>query len=577
MAIADATTTLISIGYAFLFSVILLGWAYWFAARLGANLSLGLYNATAFLGLSVFFAFLTGRGAQILTYGLLGFGLLFFIEFLLKTYVLCNDVRSVRIQETYKDPYALGKCTFFVISYFFLSIFCLITAYGLQFRSIDDYSFWGSISKYLFLFHGLPNNDQYIHANFLSYTPGMASFDYLIFSLSGRYSQFLGYFGQGLIFVSALLVLAGLQEDPRPPQQAVVNMSLLFILFFLAYGFVLGRMEVDATVAAFYFISSWIVYKKKENALGYIWIPLLFLSVIKEIGLLFSFFTVIYYFVSIKPKTIKDWAMGFGISLSLLAIKMLWKYHVIHRGFHGFSSGIHSTNALAALNPFNANYHQVQVLFLKAVLFANFDHLIKIPYIVIYLLISGIYYFLLKNYPDYKKNLQHFMRIFSLFAAIYLLMLYLLQAIVFQGGYQTNEILDFPRYYNMLFLPWFCMCIFITLDITEPKWLYQSKKSAVICLIIASIFFVGGKIERSMKFYPNDELNAIYNQISQKILMLQNKKNTRNLKICLLNPPYPYYRIGMPLRYFLMPNRVYYPVNKKNEKFCDLMVRWKRP
>lgn len=574
MAITNASITLLLIGYAFLFVVVLLGWAYWFIARLGADLSIGLYNATAFLGLSIFFAFLFGHGVQIMAYGLLGFGLLFFIQFLLRSVrALKADRPSRSLWITLRDNYP-GNDIFYVASFFFLSLLCLISAYGLQFRSIDDYSFWGSISKYLFIFHSLPTNDTYINANFLSYTPAMASFQYLIFSLCGRYTQFLGYFGQGLVFVSALLVLAGFREGVRPKAQALVNMSLLFILFFLAYGFVLGRMEVDAYVAAFFFINCWIIYKKKQNSLYDIWIPLLFLSVIKEIGLLFSFFTIIYYFVSVKPKTVKEWVMCFGILFSLLATKMLWKYHVLLSGFHSFSGGIHGRIALEALNPFNADYHQAQVLFLKAVLFEKFDHLIRIPYVGIYLLMGGIYYFLLKKYPDYKKIPQHFMRIFSLFAVIYLIMLYLLQTLVFQAGYHMNVILDFPRYYNMLFLPWFCMLIFITLDITRPNWLYQSNKSVIICLIIASIFFVGGKIERSIRFYKNAELYATYNQIRQNKVMLNNKKHIKNLRICLQNPPYPYYQIGMPLSYLLMPNQVYYPVSQKHEKFCDLMVRW---
>ncbi len=585
MALTETLTLLTSIGSPFLFLAILLGWTYCFGKLLSAAgrvthvglkahshqtltipLGLSLFNATSFLSLSIFFVLLLGGNPAILAYTLLGSGLvlLYFGRILFRS--------SPR----------------FLLYFLSLSILCLIAAFGLKFRSIDDYSFWGPISKYLYLFKSLPNNDNYIHANFLSYTPGMASFHYFLFSLCGRYSQFLGYFAQGLVFVSALLVFGDVSNwvnniELKPKLKALVNMSLVFILFFLAYGFVLGRMEVDAYVAVYFLTSCWIIYKgttrekegnESRGTLIWVALPLLFLSVIKEIGLLFAIFSLIFYLVLAKPKGVKNWLSSLFILLSLFTIKMLWKYHVQTAGFKSFSNGISITNAIQALNPFNEQYHLAQLLFLKEALLANFDHVLKIPYIVIYVLMAGIYYFILQKFPENKNSAQLFMRVFSLFAVIYLVMLYLLQTIVFQAGHHTNPILDFSRYYNMLFLPWFSMLILITLDKLDPKWLYQSRNSAIVCVFISSIFFITGKVERSFKFYDNPQFGEIISQIEGILLTYKSAKASEHLKICLQNPLKLSYQVGMPLSYFLMPDRVYYPVRKEDGVFCDLIVRW---
>ncbi len=134
---------------------------------------------------------------------------------------------------------------FYLLSAGFIALFAI----GLQFSSIDDYSFWGVMSKYLFFFHQLPTNADYISASFLTYTPGMACFHYLFYYATGNYSQFSGYVGQGAVLLSALMVL----YDPKNQRQSIFRIAVAYIILNVGFGTLLARMEVDGYVAAYVF------------------------------------------------------------------------------------------------------------------------------------------------------------------------------------------------------------------------------------------------------------------------------------------------------------------------------------
>ena len=541
---------------AILFCFILIGWAFFLARLLKTHISMGLFNATAFCSLAIFLGFL-GSIPQIITYVLAISGGLFALGFTIKK--LYKTGRIIPSKDI----------SFPILFFLILGVICLLMSCDMKFRSIDDYSFWGVMSKYLFVFNSLPHDDNYINASYLTYTPVMACIHYLAFTLARQYSQFLGYFAQGMIFMSAMMVFA----DYKHISRSLVNISLMFILFSLAYGNVLARMEVDAYVAAWFFAITWIVYKKRQDALALIFIPLLFLSVIKEIGLLLSICVLVLYMALERPSGMQR-ARWIGLLIALFAIKFIWKHHTSSYGFHSFSQSVSLPSALAALNPLNTNYQFVQYLYLKEILFSNFDHLLKTPWLVMYGMIAGIWYYLVKNHPADKHRVNIIMGLFAIFSFIYLLMLYFLQAIVFgvHSGGSILRILDFQRYYNMFFLPWVGLTIFIALDINTPQYRPLSRTVTAMTIIVAMIFLAGAKIERMRKFYRVPDLDNIHDLINQKIPSLHNK----NWAICLSNPPQPYYDLTMPLTWFYMPNRVFDPdtIAKASNAPCDINVTW---
>ena len=259
------------------------------------------------------------------------------------------------------------------------------------------------------------------------------------------------------------------------------------------------------------------------------------------------------------------------VFLALLAIKLLWKWHGSRYGFHGFAQGVSLPLALKALNPFNTYYQPAQWLYLKAVLFASFDHVIKIPYVALYLAMAGLWHYLIKNWPDKTARFKKVMILYTGFMLVYLLMLYFLQAIVFGVGHNSPQILDFSRYYNMLFLPFLGMMVFISLDITTPDWYLDSRPAAAVALSLAMIMVTAGKIERTKKFYQPFNLYGVYAAINEHTSRITNK----NWSICLSNPPRPEHASYMPLSFFFMPHRVIYPVNEDNKRLCDVRVTWK--
>ncbi|CEK09326.1 hypothetical protein [Legionella hackeliae] len=534
-----------------LFCSVLIGWGVFFTRVLKTNLSVGLLNATAFSGLVMFYSFLFSipHLTSLLLLGIGGFLFIFYVG---------NLIKKKQSLSNYQ-PELLT-----ILAYLTICGLCFAIAYGLRFRSIDDYSYWGTISKYLFVFNALPNNDTYINASFLTYIPGMASFHYLLYTLTQQYSQILGYFAQGLILIAAMMVFF----DPRNIARSVTHLSIWLILFTLSYGAIFARMEVDAYVAAYLFTITWLIYKK-ENSLS-LCLPIVFLSIIKEIGLVFSILALVL-LVLVERANRKILLHCVGTIALVFMTKLLWKFHVTSNHFHSFSHSVSLDSALSALNPFNTHYHVAQWLYLKEIFFARFDYLIKIPYLMLYLFIGGLWYWAVKNPLLNRARINTSMIVFAAFAVLYLLMLYFLQAIVFAVGYENKDILGFHRYYNMLFLPWLCLLIFSVLDAVKfPALDSLSKPAGFIVVSLAAILLIGGKVERVRKFYQPHQLYQLYASIDAKAKQL----GINHWSVCLINPPTPAYQVSMPLSYFFMPNRILYPVDQKELASCNLKLEW---
>lgn len=534
-----------------LFSLLLSGWALFFTKAFNTELRYGYFNATAFCSLASFFGFLLAI-PQWSAVCLLGGGGFLFAVFLIQ---YCKKNKALLIH---------WKWTLMCFSS--LALLFFLIAYGIKFRSIDDYSFWGVVSKYLFVFNSLPQNSDYISGNYLTYTPVLASFHYLLYTLGQHYSVLLGYFAQDVVLISAMITLFNEQNKTR----SLLLLALWYLLLSLAYGMPSLRMEVDAYVASYFFAVSWLIYSQRERAFPLIIMPILLLSVIKEIGFLFALCCCLLFLVVNGMKRKNSLKIA-SVALGVLGIKAAWKMHVMHMGFKSFSNAISLDNALSALNPFNEYYHHTQWLYLKSSLFAGFDRSINTPYCLIYVLMGIIVYSLVKNYPEKKKDVLKTMSVFAGFALLYWLMIYLLQAIVFQVGHGMPVILDFQRYFNMLFLPWLALAVFVYLDIKNPPaFANLSKAPAVALLSVVFVFLIVGTIERSHKFYNPNDLYEVRNQVEQQREVL----NKTEWALCLVNPPTPTYQLGMPLTYFFMPQRVYYPATEQQLALCDVTLRW---
>jgi len=534
-----------------LFCFILTGWALLFSKILATEIQFGYFNAIAFCCLVSFLGFLL-RVPNWTAEMLLGGGGLFLIGFTSFYYK--------------KNKSLLLQYQWVVLCFLSFSLLFFLLAYGIKFRSIDDYSFWGLASKYLYSFNSLPQNSDYINANFLTYIPALASFHYLLYSLGQHYSIIFGYFAQDIVLVSAMLTVLNHHKKTR----SLLLLAVWYLLLSLAYGMPSLRMEVDSYVASYFFAVSWIIYLKRDRAFTLIIIPILFLSVIKEIGFLFALCSLILFTVVNGIKGKNKYYLLFTV-LGVIAIKCVWKIHVTHLGFESFAQAISLDNALSALNPFNTYYQPAQWLYLKTSLFAGFDRTFNTPYCLVYLLMSVVAYSLVRQYPEKKRVVLAITGSFALFAFTYWVMIYLLQAVVFHVGHGIPKILDYQRYYNMLFLPWLAIMVFIYLDIKNPPGFDSfTKVPSFTLLMLVFVFLVVGKIERSHRFYNPYKLDQLLTLIEQK----SEATKKSNWTLCLLTPPTPTYQLVMPMTYYFMPHRVSIPVTEQQKNRCDFSFRW---
>jgi len=464
------------------------------------------------------------------------------------------------------NPIARDNIT--TINYYLIfSAVIALFVWGMRFRSIDDYSFWGIMSKYLFVFKQLPTDNHYIHDNFLTYVPGMSCFHYLFYAAVGRYSQFTGYLAQGMVLLSALMVLF----DARAIRASLLKIALAFIALTIGFGTIFARMEVDGYVAAYIFAIFWMIYKLKDNEnLGaLIFFPILFLSLIKEIGVLFAIMSIIAFFITTK-KSKKNILYALLLLAGVLGLKWLWVMHCQHYDFHSFARAATLPNALSSINPFNTYFHPVQWLFLKAVFLGSFGHIVAWPNIVSYALLALIWRMQARSLPQESRVCAVKLKwVFLVTAMIYLLMLYFLQALVFNVGHTQDHLLDFQRYFNMLLIPF---TLFSALIYFEEKGLgyCQTKKAPLSIAItaLALIFIISGKIERTQRYYLPHTIYPLIDRVKTEL------PRQANWTLCLQNPPPPTYEVSMPLAYFFLPHKIILSPDPTLLANCDYVMEW---
>lgn len=446
-----------------------------------------------------------------------------------------------------------------IVCYLSLVILIAIFATGLRFRSIDDYSFWGVMSRYLYLFGHLPTDASYISDRYLTYTPGMACLHYFFYYAMGQYSQYAGYLGQNALLIAAFMVFF----DEKKIKSSLVEMALVFIFLVFAFGTVFARMEVDAYVATCVFAISWMIFRQKSAWL--LLFPILFLSLIKETGLFFSLILALGFYIC-QNKSRKNLFFSAIFLAGLIGIKLVWVLHCRQYGFQSFAAAVHLDNALAVLNPFNPAFHGAQGLFIKKILTASSSRqLAGFPNLVIYLLMGAIWYFLSRNMDqEAYKTASRLKWIYLAGLAGYLMMLYLLQTIVFDSVH-TGKLLDFERYFNMLFFPFVIFTLLLYFQ--EKMKTKQSMPPALFTGItsLALIFIISGKVERTLHYYQAGRIENLVGVIHQSIP----SGNTKT--ICLQNPPAPAYDTLLPLAYFFMPQKIKLDDDGNT---CHYRIKW---
>ncbi len=405
-----------------------------------------------------------------------------------------------------------------------LGLIAFFLAWNMAFTVIDDYVYWGIMGKYLFINDHLPVAGNPLDVRILAYTPGAALIHYFFYHLFGRYSTDISYFAQGVVLISALGVLVK-EENIK---SSVVSIGLSILLLTLFFGSIFTKLQVDYLLSSILFAIFWICYCEKDpfRKLLTIALPICFLFLIKEIGLLLGWLALMIVLADILAAgsvARKEKVMLSGMVLTtgavLTGLKLSWTSHVAAMGFTPFHSGIHLESIQAALQIFSdPHIRNGAMIFMRELFFGPADRL-NLPYLLWYALMAFWGYKIYRQiHPAAEKRFKVFAAmVFSAFV-LYLFLLYCLQIIVFNVGTTSNHTVGFARYCNILFSP---IALILVMVFTRRVVLAHDTVSTRAFLVISFIMIgvlVGSRVEVSLNRDPLDlQVEAFSRQISSRL------------------------------------------------------------
>ena len=437
--------------------------------------------------------------------------------------------------------------------------------YGIDgYATIDSYRYWGAISKYLFLFGHLPTAPMpyAIDPSHLSYTPGMAAFHYMFYAAYGRFVPDIAWFAQISLVCSCLIVL----WRPGEVFASCVRLALVVLLTNLAFGFFLYHLQVDYLLALVVFSVLYVLQASSQLQRWWLIAPaILSLYFIKQAGLLFALLCVAAVWMCALKSKQSYQAIGIYTAIMLLSLglsRFMWQLHFKHAGFSLFAQGLNLHQIARAMLPFSKDFAATQWAMLKGILFGHFDKTIKIPYVVLYVLLGVLW---VKHFSKSQRDssLQRqsiIIRCCAVGLMVYLLAIYLLQALTFHAGVNYHHLLSFSRYYNALFLPALLFCVVcaydysIRLSATGHSYVLGRKSLTYSLLFLAPLLLLGGSVQAKHRFA---KWTLPEKQLSHAVLGVLQHANP-NARICVWNVRGAFTNFMDPFQFYMLPRIVHY-------------------
>ena len=350
-------------------------------------------------------------------------------------------------------------------------LFCSLSGYP---SVVDDYSFWAIIGKSLISFNSFPGIDTSIFPRHLSYTPGLALFQYFFHGLVQQQSLYIAYVAQNLLLLSVLLAIGeGLKRV-----ETITLVSAAFILLVIFSGSVLQKLRADHFLYSLGFIALWLYMAKgfEMSRLAVICITLPTLYLVKEVGLLVSGLLVVYLVVDIlRRKDLRGRSTilalgGCGLAASLTILgKIAWDSHCMAAGFHSFHQAVTVERLAAPFDVFgNESSRRAAAIFLRELVIGAADGL-KSPYCVWY---YGLFLVARKTYAHLDETVRsRYLLFFKLgipFYLLYVVMNYIMQYTVFGLGDRTLSPPSLSRYLNIFFGCGALLILLMGLRVAEP-------------------------------------------------------------------------------------------------------------
>lgn len=317
-------------------------------------------------------------------------------------------------------------------------IFCQREPYSI-FPFIDDYSHWGRMSRYITENNRLIVNSDAIGVKY--YPPIAALFHYFFTHFSG-YQDNLTIFANGLLIIifSAPILVAVSKYEVAEKKLVLALTSLSLYSIFWIFGLGLHSLWADLLLGFSFGIGLYIYFNQgyqSKNAALLANIPiLLYMTQIKQIGILFSIFTLVIigmdYFKSDKSKLLRKLIIIGSILLGLILFEWTWtKYLNIQNIETGFKISL--TQIFSVFNPVTNTERQSVTIsrFIDYFFFSH--HLSTFWFLVTLILFGGIAAFKKKNKLELKLTPFGLAYLFFVAYSISLLFLYLFSFSPYEG------------------------------------------------------------------------------------------------------------------------------------------------
>jgi hypothetical protein len=400
------------------------------------------------------------------------------------------------------------------------------------------------------MFDSLPTAETTIFARHLTYTPGLALFQYFFFRAFGDYSLTASYLGQNIILTSLLFALT----EGQSKRTALTVMSVSMIVLVLFSGSVLQNLRADHLLSLTACTVFWIQYRGKFSLPRFLVIitGIGSLFLIKEVGFLLAIFLVfavvvdLAYSPDLKINEKKNVVVGcLLIAIFLVLQKAVWDKHCTVLGFHQFHGVISFESIQKAFDLSGNNaVSQGLTIFVKDLLVGPADRL-NIPYLVWYLLLGILWRTTLKDLTQERRR-RHY-RLLGMFLPvffIYLAMNYVLQVVIFGLGTATETTTSLSRYVNIFFCWFLLFTLLVTLTDKLPHEKLGNGKYHTALLILAVILIVVSSLTRT----PKEHVQQIEQFVPELAQHLEQGSN-----VCITPGNYDEHFIGFRLLYYLLP------------------------
>lgn len=415
------------------------------------------------------------------TYFLYFFSLILFIYFMLKK----RDL----LLSFLKDKNIIFTFILMIIASFLYTNFHPI--------HYDNFSHWAVIVKSMFQDNALPNFKNSL-IKFKAYPPGTACFIYFVSMALGKTEGVMVVAQTYMLIVFTCSLLALIKKEKK---FLYYVLTFVIVIFMMTINIAFYDLLVDTILSVVFIASCVIVYLNIKNPkkMFYLLLPLtIYLILIKNSGMLFAIFNVIFLLIS----SLKYNKKFCKYSLYLLIISVfnlyLWQHHVVYAfGTEGLI-GSHSMSISNLMKVINSKGVSEILAFLKIYgkhfidIFNNINQLILI--VINIFAISMLFFF-----KENRKNIIYFLLIADIFYIIY----YLFLGLMYLFSMSTSGAIGLAGFDRYLFT---AGCSVIGMFIILILSLINNKNKVKIFSYISCIIVL---LSGFMIFYKSDVLKSV--------------------------------------------------------------------